>query len=178
MTKRSPQVTTQASLTVVTITPAALASIKRIASSAPAGIETGGILLGHERFTRLDITIAGDPGPNAIHSPTFFQRDREHAQGLADLAYDEKGAAWLGEWHTHPIGPLIPSPRDLLTYRQLIANSELALEVLVALIGVPTEPEREGPRATHPTARAGPGLMLQAWVIDSQNTAAAKLHVV
>lgn len=66
-----------------------------------------------------------------------FRRDVPHAQTLADLAYNTDGSIWLGEWHTHPGSPGRPSRRDLASYRNILADAELAFEVFLAIIVMP-----------------------------------------
>lgn len=121
------------------ITRQALATIRDlVASHQPAHTETGGILLGRTATTVPEIVTAGDPGPDAVHSPTRFRRDLIHAQRLATDAWATDRCEWVGEWHTHPNGPLRPSDYDLATYLELLARPGLRLPWLVALIVMPT----------------------------------------
>jgi integrative and conjugative element protein (TIGR02256 family) len=102
---------------------------------APAGAETGGILLGRlETDGTAVVRHAGEPGPAAVQSPTFFLRDLRHAQTFADEAYLKDGSVWIGEWHSHPTSAPKPSPQDLETYGALIADSELQLDTVIAVI--------------------------------------------
>jgi integrative and conjugative element protein (TIGR02256 family) len=177
MTEHSQPAPGPAALTVVTVSSDALASISDHAGSASDELETGGILLGNERRGRLDIKIAGGPGPNAVHTSTQFRRDLEHAKRLSVEAYDELQANWIGEWHTHPHGPHHPSHRDLRTYRQLIAEPELNLTVLVALIVLPLGAGRHLPQDARAEPQLGCQFTIWAWVIDTINVAAATLHL-
>ncbi len=83
------------------------------------------------------MTVAGDPGPNADRRPDGFVRDLDHARRLGDIAYERDGSVWVGEWHTHPGGPLTPSPTDLGTYATLLADPDLAFERVLSLIVTP-----------------------------------------
>jgi integrative and conjugative element protein (TIGR02256 family) len=101
------------------------------------GRETGGILLGHDDGVVITLTVAGDPGPLAARRADGFLRDLQHAQDLADEAYDRDGSVWVGEWHTHPTGPSTPSTRDVSTYAQLLADQDLLFDRVVSLIITP-----------------------------------------
>lgn len=121
----------------VRITSRALDTIGHVvAAHRPTHTETGGILLGHLSGIP-EIATAGDPGPNAVHTPNRFQRDLIHAQRLAADAWLADGTQWIGEWHTHPRSPLVPSTYDLATYRGLLARPGLRLPSLVAVIATP-----------------------------------------
>lgn len=99
-------------------------------------LETGGILLGHDHESRelMEVTRAGDPGPGARRERRRFLRDLEHAQELADIAYEEDGSVWLGEWHTHPNESPLPSPRDLSTYLKLLGDPSLDFTRFASII--------------------------------------------
>jgi len=73
-----------------------------------------------------------------VRQPTFFLRDLKNAQRFADEAFKLDQSVWVGEWHTHLDAPAIPSERDLTTYRELLADPDLAFDYFVALIIVDT----------------------------------------
>lgn len=100
------------------------------------GKETGGILLGFERWQdrRCWVTQVGDPGPNAERSATRFCRDLEHAERLAEAAYAIDGSQWIGDWHTHPGGPPRLSTTDLKSYREVMAESDLNAFLAILLL--------------------------------------------
>src|SRR5579875_2417323 len=92
-----------------------------VADEAPRsrdGLETGGALFGFDAdsYGPTLITHAAGPGPNAVRKRDFFLRDRQYTQAVADAAYADCCARWVGEWHTHPDGPPTPSDRDLKSY--------------------------------------------------------------
>jgi integrative and conjugative element protein (TIGR02256 family) len=120
----------------VRLTNEAFATICTEAVVSADGRETGGILLGFDADEQGEALAleAGGPGPNAERRADFFQRDLEHAQQLADAAYDRRCARWIGEWHTHPRGFLTPSRRDLRTYRSFLRDPELHFANFLALI--------------------------------------------
>lgn len=123
----------------ITILPAARDRICELAVESQDGYETGGILLGRGSDADGAIVVerAGDSGPHAERRTDYFLRDLEHAQQLADKAWEEDRAVWVGEWHTHPTGILTPSPRDLVTYAGLLSDPELAFDSFVSIIVVP-----------------------------------------
>jgi integrative and conjugative element protein (TIGR02256 family) len=137
------------------ILPEAAARIWALARASQDGLETGGILLGRGPSPRglIDVTDAGDPGPDAVRRPDLFLRDLAHAQALADAAWQDSHVMWIGEWHTHPKTGAEPSSRDLATYAELLADAELEFEVFVAIIVTP------GP------GRGWADPMLTAWLV-------------
>jgi len=114
-------------------------AIKEMARESEDGRETGGIVLGRgpDGAGVVHVECAGDPGPKARREPGFFLRDLERAQELADAAWAENKAIWVGEWHTHVHGDPRPSPTDLATYAGHLAVAELEFEVFVSIIAVP-----------------------------------------
>lgn len=127
----------------------ALASIAQHAAASADGRETGGILLGYDA-NELGATLvmeAGDPGPNAERRRDFFQRDLAHAQRLADDAFSRSCSRWIGEWHTHPNGVLVPSRRDMRTYRSFLRDLGLDFGTFLALIVGPDGDDWTRPRA-------------------------------
>lgn len=96
-------------------------------------LETGGILLGHNVGQEVLVGAAGGPGDGALHGPTLFDRDTRHATQLAKKAWDRDRSQWLGEWHTHPHGSLMPSRVDLATYRRHLQDASLGFDAFVAI---------------------------------------------
>ena len=123
--------------TMISLTAAAAETIQDESQKSIDGLETGGILLGHDDGTSVLVTSAGGPGPNAHRASDRFSRDLEHAVSLGNLAYADDGSVWVGEWHTHPTGPSTPSPADLSTYVRLVADPSLGFIRLAALIVLP-----------------------------------------
>lgn len=112
----------------------AMSVITDEARASTDGLETGGILLGQAEANAVIIRHAGGPGPGAVRRPDFFQRDLQLAQSLADRAFALDHSVWVGEWHTHIHAPPRPSITDLLTYRTLLSDTELAFDYFVAII--------------------------------------------
>lgn len=128
----------------VNLNDVALQAIFKEASASRDGKETGGILLGHDLDATGTIAVieAGDPGPGAVRRRDFFRRDLDYAQRLADVAFRQHQAVWVGEWHTHVVGDDVPSGLDLKTYRGFLADSELDFEVFLSIIVTPKEEGR------------------------------------
>ncbi|GAB3578184.1 hypothetical protein GCM10027406_13960 [Leifsonia lichenia] len=102
-------------------------------------VETGGILLGHLESGGFLVSVAGDPGPYAVHRRDFFLRDLTHAQSLATDAWNADEAQWIGDWHTHPHGSLMPSDADLGTYRQHLEDPELGFTSFLSVVARSTD---------------------------------------
>ena len=143
----------------VRVARAAAETIARQAIASADGLETGGILLGFDagELGELLVMDAGDPGPGAERRADFFRRDLDHARRLADEAYRTTTARWVGEWHTHPRGRLVPSHIDLRTYRRFLRDDDLHFPVFFALIVGPRNDGWERPCAT-------------AWLIEPRRT--------
>lgn len=147
----------------VTIEAIALDTIRAEVISSSPHLETGGILLGHPAAagTELRITIAGEPGPHAVHEPRRFSRDPVHAQAIADRAWAAHGAVWIGEWHTHPEAGLLPSDIDLGSYLTHLVDPDLGFEEFLSLIVAGTD--------------TGPGVA--AWIITTSHLIEAQLEL-
>lgn len=115
----------------------ALQSITREIQAGGDELETGGILLGHNRGGDVLVTVAGGPGPKAVRRPGYFLRDRDHAQQLADAAWVNDASQWIGDWHTHPHGPSHPSSLDLRSVAQILSDPELGFSTFLTVIAVP-----------------------------------------
>lgn len=141
----------------------ALHAISSASHAADDGLETGGILLGHQHSNGdLTVTLAGDPGPAAIRTARAFRRDPAHAQALADRAWDTDGSIWVGDWHTHPTGPAEPSAVDLRAYLSVLSDPTVGMDRFLALIVLPSQ--------------TGP--LLYPWLITPSLAVQALLHVV
>jgi integrative and conjugative element protein (TIGR02256 family) len=85
--------------------------------------ETGGVLIGRRDGNEVEVALATDAGPEAVHEPAYFRRDGEYAQHSLDAAALEFGGTYdyVGEWHSHPrsVGP---SRRDRASMRWIARN--------------------------------------------------------
>lgn len=117
------------------------ASIEAVCLAETGGLETGGILLGHQHFDgHLSVTVAGDPGPRAERTRRSFRRDADHARALAHDGYACDRSVWVGDWHTHPDGPAHPSPTDLRAYVDIVRDPDETFDMFLSLIVVPVVP--------------------------------------
>lgn len=114
-----------------------VAAITSEAAAAADGRETGGILLGSDDGTVVEVRRAGGPGPHADRRASGFRRDLAHAQELALAAWAADGSLWVGEWHTHPAGPARPSATDLATYGGFLTDPTLRFRRFCAIIVTP-----------------------------------------
>lgn len=115
---------------------AAVAQIRHEISGRTDELETGGILLGGT--DPLRVSVAAGPGPGAVRTRSFFLRDLQFSQELAANEETISGATWVGEWHTHPTGPVHPSSTDLQTYARIQNGPDsLLAQGVLSLIAVP-----------------------------------------
>jgi integrative and conjugative element protein (TIGR02256 family) len=93
-------------------------------SRAKHPYETGGLLVGRLEVERVILHCATPPGPNAVHTPTYFNRDGVYSQRVLDLlvARYRGHIDYVGEWHSHP-RLARPSLRDLKSMRWIAENT-------------------------------------------------------
>ena len=116
------------------MTTAAWDTVRREVAAGSRRLETGGILLGHDFGDLLQVTVAGEPGPKSQRSRDRFLRDRDHAARLAAVAWEADRAQWIGEWHTHPTTPPVPSPIDLASYARHLQDPDLSFDRFLSVI--------------------------------------------
>ena len=87
-------------------------------------VETGGILVGHydEDLRTALLTEALGPPKDSIAGPTWFERGTYGVNKYLAKVERERGDHYLGEWHFHPSGSLLPSNTDI-TYMTRISSS-------------------------------------------------------
>ena len=100
--------------------------------------EVGGLLLGEHlsanTFRLSDVTVQRDGGGNS-----YFIRDPDsHATQLA-IFFERTGwnytrFNYLGEWHSHPSAPVVPSPNDIVEMMRLVEDPEVGVTFAVLLI--------------------------------------------
>jgi integrative and conjugative element protein (TIGR02256 family) len=151
----------------------ALATITEQVRIGGTVLETGGILLGHNRHDCCAIRVAGEPGPNAVRHRRAFSRDRAHAEGLADAAWADHQATWVGEWHTHPEGLATPSDIDLASYLDHLNDPDLGFAYFISLI-IALQPRRQQLAADQPNTASVPAVMT-AWVVRADGVEPAHI---
>lgn len=99
-------------------------------------IETGGILLGSFKDSKLVISFASGPGPKAKKEPTWFEKDIEFCQKFLDSHFEKHGneGLYLGEWHYHPFKDNRPSNTDLASLTTISYQKEYLTEKPVMII--------------------------------------------
>lgn len=101
-------------------------------------LETGGVLLGYLSATEAVVTRFLDGGPHAIRSRASFTPDQGyHVDSIAQV-YRESlcSTVYLGDWHSHPDGPLALSRKDRTTLHRIATYSEARIPTpLVMIIG-------------------------------------------
>lgn len=101
-------------------------------------LESGGILLGYVSASEAVVTGYVDGGPHAIRSRASFAPDQKyHVDAIAQV-YRESlcGTVYLGDWHSHPDGPLALSWKDRRTLRTIATYREARIPTpLVMIIG-------------------------------------------
>lgn len=155
----------------IEISPEALATITEEVRTGGAVLETGGILLGHNHHDHCTILVVGDPGPNAVRHRRTFSRDRAHAEDLADAAWADHQATWVGEWHTHPEGMATPSDIDLASYLGHLNDTDLGFDYFISLIIALMPPEQQPLTDQTNTGSAS----MTAWVIRSGSVERARI---
>jgi integrative and conjugative element protein (TIGR02256 family) len=140
---------------------AAVDSIVLESATSDMGVETGGILLGRYDSDGYVVSVAGGPGPDAVHERDYFLRDLRHAKSLAAYAWNTDMSQWIGDWHTHPDGPLIPSPADLRSYRMHLKDPELGFTSFLSIVARTT----------------GRGVALAAWAVMASHLERIELVV-
>ena len=101
-------------------------------------LETGGMLIGYRKGLDVVVTDIVGPGPGAIHQKYFFEHDNTWQKKQADELFNatEGQLRYIGDWHSHPDGPIETSPLDMQTIK-LISDTPEALtpEPLMLIIG-------------------------------------------
>lgn len=90
--------------------------------------ETGGVLMGYWGTAPAEpvVTEMIGPGPAAVRTTVSFTPDHDyHVQEISNR-YDSSGSrtVYLGDWHTHPDGKPVLSPKDLKTLRRIAKYKE------------------------------------------------------
>jgi integrative and conjugative element protein (TIGR02256 family) len=99
--------------------------------------ERGGILIGRYRGPHIEVVSWTEPGATDVSSMTsFVKRDPRH-QAAATAAWKNSSSTktYIGEWHTHPFGRVVPSHIDRQTWKAIAKrNNSRSIFVLVSPI--------------------------------------------
>jgi integrative and conjugative element protein (TIGR02256 family) len=126
---------------------------QRVHARLPA--ETGGILIGRRDGRRIIITTATGAGPNATEERTKFLRDGVFCQQMLREAMEsDPHVTYVGEWHSHPKGPVWPSARDVQSLREISVDSDSNTEAPVMIIvALPAEGPAQQSATIYPANR-------------------------
>lgn len=102
-------------------------------------LETGGVLMGYWAEDQSAVVIADvvGPGPKAVHKRTSFVPDHLYQEREVERIYKESGRriTYLGDWHSHPGGPMMLSVVDRLTQLRIgLQQTARAPRALMAII--------------------------------------------
>lgn len=105
--------------------------------------ETGGALMGYWNGDDVVITDAVGPGPRATHARTGFCADDAFQTAEVARIYATSGRCntYLGDWHTHPLGPAALSALDVATLRKIATAPEARIPRATSLL-LAGSPER------------------------------------
>ncbi|WP_425610904.1 Mov34/MPN/PAD-1 family protein [Xanthomonas campestris] len=100
--------------------------------------EIGGVLVGEHlgagRFQVADVSVQRHGG-----SRTYFKRDPEIHRAFISEFYRRTGCDYarfnyLGEWHSHPSCPAIPSAHDLYSMQSIVEQPEVNVDFALLLV--------------------------------------------
>lgn len=94
------------------------------------------MLLGYRNRRHLVIVAVIGPGPRAHHDRAGFRPDAEYQQSEIDRLHgiDPTRHSYLGDWHTHPDGLPLLSPRDKKTLKAIAKTPEAQVSSPVMLL--------------------------------------------
>lgn len=98
--------------------------------------EYGGLLIGRYTDDRLTAVIEKTILPKRYKaSRYYFERGSEGLKEELEALYQhEPKLFYIGEWHTHPDGPVDPSGRDKATMAQLVKDKNVFINNPILLI--------------------------------------------
>jgi integrative and conjugative element protein (TIGR02256 family) len=105
--------------------------------------ETGGVLLGYSDAANNDSVVRAlvGPGQRAQHGRWSFVPDHEYHEREVARLYAVSGRIWtyLGDWHSHPAGPLSLSLTDRLTMGRIArsAAARASHPIMTIISGTP-----------------------------------------
>jgi proteasome lid subunit RPN8/RPN11 len=100
--------------------------------------EIGGLLFGEhiggDAFRVVEFTVQNRGGSHG----SFVRDPGEHSEQLCQFfektGEDHTRFNYLGEWHSHPSFPPVPSAQDVETMHGIVNNPEVGVNFLVLLI--------------------------------------------
>ncbi len=98
--------------------------------------EFGGVLVGRYVESNSLALIEGHVLPKKYASSRYsFERGKAGLRNsLAKHFKDKPSKIYVGEWHTHPDGPAIPSSTDISALQTIVSHDEVFIENPILLI--------------------------------------------
>lgn len=151
---------------------------RRLLSLRAAPWEVGGWVLGYWTGdeSALVVTHATPPGPRG--TPFGVRISGRGHRARFDAAWEASGGqmTFLGDWHTHPGGPPLPSERDIAALTQLAGGGQFGTpRPLALIIAIPRWPWSKTQRRLAAYLRQADGELVQlaAELFDELPPAAA-----
>lgn len=109
---------------------------RRLLSLRAAPWEVGGWLLGYWTGDATALVVTHAMPPGARGTPFGVRIGGRGHSGRFDAAWDASGGhvTFVGDWHTHPGGPPLPSERDRAALAQLAAGEQFGTPRPLAVI--------------------------------------------
>lgn len=102
--------------------------------------EVGGWLLGYWSADRRDLVVTHATPPARRGTPfgVWISGDGHRERFDEAWAASEGRITYIGDWHTHPGGPALPSTRDARAMKQISADEDFrAPQPLIAITALP-----------------------------------------
>lgn len=107
------------------IPPRVVQSVIRLCKAA-SDFETGGVLVGHysKRLDCAFVTSCSGPPRDSRVGKAWFNRGVKGISGWLQTLWKKQADFYIGEWHFHPGGAPVMSPRDIREMTS-ISNSQI-----------------------------------------------------
>jgi len=98
--------------------------------------EFGGLLIGHYEEDKKTVFITKTILPKKYTSTKYsFTRGSDGLREILEAYHNGKSSLiYVGEWHTHPDSPAIPSITDLAALDQIVSHNEVYISNPILLI--------------------------------------------
>lgn len=111
--------------------------------------EIGGWLLGYWTADRSSVAVTAGTPPGRRGTPFGITIDGRHHRRRFDEAWQGSGGlvTFVGDWHSHPGGPSVPSRRDERAARLVAVDPDFGTpQPILAIVSLPRLPPRRRPR--------------------------------
>ena len=100
--------------------------------------EIGGVLMGEHideaEFCIVDLTIQEQFGSVAFFIRLVADIVKPLKEFFKQTGYNYKKFNYLGEWHSHPSYPPVPSQKDIQSMQEIVTDSDIGANFVVLLI--------------------------------------------